>query len=225
MYQNEFGTPDINPKDISTNRLVCLLVSVSNLCLCVLFREILLRVSEVVVVFCFTHLFDAVAVRYFFSPWCFEIRSKITQTIAQDEEWEVVFAVSRAWRAASSGEPENSWSVLCATWWATTSSASPSACPWCSQQKWASWVRGSHFRNTSLDWKLCLLLKRRFEELMFLLSVKGLWTGLTICVLMQSIFFLLYLAKLDWKKAADDVCIPVPRQNCPVSFSVRCTWF
>lgn len=33
----------------------------------------------------------------------------------------------------------------------------------------------------------------------------GLWTGLTICVLIQAIFFLLYLYKLDWKRAAEEV--------------------
>lgn len=47
--------------------LVCLLASVSDLCHFVLFREILLRVGEVLLVFCFTHLFDALAVRYFFT--------------------------------------------------------------------------------------------------------------------------------------------------------------
>lgn len=76
------------------------------------------------------------------------------------------------------------------------------------------------FRHAFPDWKPCPLLKRRFGELPLLLSMKGLWTGLTICVLMQSVFFLLYLAKLDWKKAADDVCIPVTRQIWPVSFTL-----
>lgn len=78
-----------------------------------------------------------------------ELRSN---TSAQAEDWEVVLAVSRAWRAASSGEPGSSWWALCATWWATTSSASPSACRWCSQQRWASWVRGIHCQNTQLSY-------------------------------------------------------------------------
>ena len=39
------------------------------------------------------------------------------------------------------------------------------------------------------------------------MSVKGLWTGFTICVLMQSIFFIVFVYKLDWKKAAEEVCI------------------
>lgn len=67
---------------------------------------------------------------------------------------------------------------------------------------------------------------KRLEESALVFSVKGLWTGLTICVLMQSMFFLAYLAKLDWKKAADDVRFPAVNQNCPpISVSLRCTWF
>ncbi|XP_017287932.1 multidrug and toxin extrusion protein 1 [Kryptolebias marmoratus] len=43
-------------------------------------------------------------------------------------------------------------------------------------------------------------------SLMFAASmgIVGLWTGLTICVVMQSIFFLIFLSKLDWKKAAEE---------------------
>ncbi|KAM9818339.1 multidrug and toxin extrusion protein 1-like isoform 1-T2 [Syngnathus typhle] len=36
------------------------------------------------------------------------------------------------------------------------------------------------------------------------LGVVGLWTGLTICVVLQAIFFVTYLRRLDWRKAADD---------------------
>ncbi|XP_061130864.1 multidrug and toxin extrusion protein 1-like [Syngnathus typhle] len=36
------------------------------------------------------------------------------------------------------------------------------------------------------------------------LGVVGLWTGLTICVVLQAIFFVTYLCRLDWRKAADD---------------------
>lgn len=35
---------------------------------------------------------------------------------------------------------------------------------------------------------------------------------------MQSIFFLAYLAKLDWKKASDEVCVPVVNHNFTPSF-------
>lgn len=38
-----------------------------------------------------------------------------------------------------------------------------------------------------------------------LVSVIGLWIGLTICVLVQSIFFVTFVFKLDWKKAAEEV--------------------
>ncbi|XP_049576093.1 multidrug and toxin extrusion protein 1 isoform X2 [Syngnathus scovelli] len=36
------------------------------------------------------------------------------------------------------------------------------------------------------------------------LGVVGLWTGLTICVVLQAIFFVAYLCRLDWRKAAED---------------------
>ncbi|KAK5866530.1 hypothetical protein PBY51_020716 [Eleginops maclovinus] len=39
------------------------------------------------------------------------------------------------------------------------------------------------------------------------MGIEGLWTGLTICVLMQAIFFVGYLSKLDWKKAADEALV------------------
>lgn len=38
-----------------------------------------------------------------------------------------------------------------------------------------------------------------------LVSVIGLWTGLTICASLQSIAFITFLCKLDWKKAAEEV--------------------
>ncbi|XP_054897702.1 multidrug and toxin extrusion protein 1-like [Poeciliopsis prolifica] len=39
------------------------------------------------------------------------------------------------------------------------------------------------------------------------LGIVGLWTGLTICVLMQSIFFVIYLCKLDWEKAVKEALV------------------
>ncbi|XP_026216065.1 multidrug and toxin extrusion protein 1-like isoform X2 [Anabas testudineus] len=46
-------------------------------------------------------------------------------------------------------------------------------------------------------------------SLMFALNmgIVGLWTGLSICVLMQSVFFVTYLWKLDWKKAAEEALV------------------
>ncbi|CAI5679133.1 unnamed protein product [Oreochromis niloticus] len=35
-------------------------------------------------------------------------------------------------------------------------------------------------------------------------SAVGFWTGLTVCVLVQSIFFITFLCRLDWKKAAEE---------------------
>ncbi|XP_038570314.1 multidrug and toxin extrusion protein 1-like [Micropterus salmoides] len=39
------------------------------------------------------------------------------------------------------------------------------------------------------------------------MGIIGLWTGLTICVLMQSIFFVTFMYKLDWKKAAEEALV------------------
>ncbi|XP_070771763.1 multidrug and toxin extrusion protein 1-like [Enoplosus armatus] len=39
------------------------------------------------------------------------------------------------------------------------------------------------------------------------MGIVGLWTGLTICVLMQSIFFVTFVCKLDWKKAAEEALV------------------
>ncbi|XP_039889279.1 multidrug and toxin extrusion protein 1-like [Simochromis diagramma] len=36
------------------------------------------------------------------------------------------------------------------------------------------------------------------------MGIVGFWTGLTVCVLVQSIFFVTFLCKLDWKKAAEE---------------------
>ncbi|XP_053186275.1 multidrug and toxin extrusion protein 1-like isoform X1 [Scomber japonicus] len=36
------------------------------------------------------------------------------------------------------------------------------------------------------------------------MGIVGLWTGLTVCVLLQSIFFVTFVHKLDWKKAAEE---------------------
>ncbi|XP_040892157.1 multidrug and toxin extrusion protein 1-like [Toxotes jaculatrix] len=39
------------------------------------------------------------------------------------------------------------------------------------------------------------------------MGIVGLWTGLTICVLMQSIFFITFVYRLDWKKAAEEALV------------------
>ncbi|XP_061575832.1 multidrug and toxin extrusion protein 1-like [Cololabis saira] len=36
------------------------------------------------------------------------------------------------------------------------------------------------------------------------MGIMGLWTGFTICVVMQSTFFVIYLSKLDWKKVSEE---------------------
>ncbi|XP_061764645.1 multidrug and toxin extrusion protein 1-like [Nerophis ophidion] len=39
------------------------------------------------------------------------------------------------------------------------------------------------------------------------MGIIGFWTGLTVCVLMQSIFFIIFLYKLDWKKVAEEALL------------------
>ncbi|XP_054460579.1 multidrug and toxin extrusion protein 1-like [Anoplopoma fimbria] len=39
------------------------------------------------------------------------------------------------------------------------------------------------------------------------MGILGLWTGLTICVLLQSICFVTFVYKLDWKKAAEEALV------------------
>ncbi|XP_019744963.1 multidrug and toxin extrusion protein 1-like [Hippocampus comes] len=61
------------------------------------------------------------------------------------------------------------------------------------------------------------------------MGVVGLWTGLTVCVLIQAIFFLLYLYKLDWKRAAEEakiragVTVPdkVMMEDCKSDFNTN----
>ncbi|XP_029003016.1 multidrug and toxin extrusion protein 1-like [Betta splendens] len=39
------------------------------------------------------------------------------------------------------------------------------------------------------------------------MGIVGLWIGLTICVLMQSIFFIAYLCRLDWRKTSEEALV------------------
>ncbi|XP_040892158.1 multidrug and toxin extrusion protein 1-like [Toxotes jaculatrix] len=39
------------------------------------------------------------------------------------------------------------------------------------------------------------------------MGIVGLWTGLTICVLLQAIVFITFLYKLDWKKATEEALV------------------
>ncbi|XP_070683594.1 multidrug and toxin extrusion protein 1-like [Pempheris klunzingeri] len=39
------------------------------------------------------------------------------------------------------------------------------------------------------------------------MGIVGLWAGLTVCVLLQSIFFITFLYKLDWKRASEEALV------------------
>lgn len=56
----------------------------------------------------------------------------------------------------------------------------------------------------TLSQRICLAAFRNFF-FFFFWSVTGLWTGLVICLLLQMIFYVTFLCKLDWKKASEDV--------------------
>lgn len=59
-----------------------------------------------------------------------------------------------------------------------------------------------------------------------LVSLSGLWVGLTICVVMQASFFLIFLYRLDWTKASKEVFVHIPllslcfRFSCELRMSV-----
>lgn len=54
---------------------------------------------------------------------------------------------------------------------------------------------------------VCITLSQRIclGTFFFFVYVTGLWTGLVICLLLQVIFYVTFLCKLDWKKASEDV--------------------
>lgn len=43
-----------------------------------------------------------------------------------------------------------------------------------------------------------------------LISAPGLWAGLSVCVITQAIFFISFVCKLDWNKAAEEVRTAIP---------------
>ncbi|KAM9314780.1 multidrug and toxin extrusion protein 1-like [Pholidichthys leucotaenia] len=47
------------------------------------------------------------------------------------------------------------------------------------------------------------------------MGIMGLWTGLTVCMLMQAVFVLAYLYKLDWKKAVEEARVRAGVQDKP----------
>ncbi|KAM9314779.1 multidrug and toxin extrusion protein 1-like [Pholidichthys leucotaenia] len=48
------------------------------------------------------------------------------------------------------------------------------------------------------------------------MGIKGLWTGMTVCVLLQAVFFLTYLYKLNWKVAAEEARVRAGVQEKPM---------
>uniref|UniRef100_A0A3B3UIB0 Multidrug and toxin extrusion protein n=1 Tax=Poecilia latipinna TaxID=48699 RepID=A0A3B3UIB0_9TELE len=101
-------------------------------------EEILLRVSDVMVIFCFTHLCDAVA--------------GVTGGVLRGAGKQLIGALCN--------------------------------------------LVGFYFIGFPIGVSLMFAAK---------MGIIGLWTGLTVCVLMQSIFFIIYLSKLNWEKAVKEV--------------------
>lgn len=79
------------------------------------------------VVFVFSHLADAVAVRKYFVA-LIRISHPILTHIECDLT-ECLFDVYRLWLAVFSEEQENNWLVPCVTWWDSTSSVALLVCP------------------------------------------------------------------------------------------------
>uniref|UniRef100_A0A3B3VQM2 Multidrug and toxin extrusion protein n=1 Tax=Poecilia latipinna TaxID=48699 RepID=A0A3B3VQM2_9TELE len=103
-------------------------------------EEILLRVSDVMVIFCFTHLCDAVA--------------GVTGGVLRGAGKQLIGALCN--------------------------------------------LVGFYFIGFPIGVSLMFAAK---------MGIIGLWTGLTVCVLMQSIFFIIYLSKLNWEKAVKEALV------------------
>ncbi|KAK5621810.1 hypothetical protein CRENBAI_011397 [Crenichthys baileyi] len=109
-------------------------------------QDILLRVSEVMIIFCFTHLCDAVA--------------GVTGGVLRGSGKQLVGALCN--------------------------------------------LVGYYFIGFPIGVSLMFAAR---------MGIVGLWTGLTICVLMQSIFFIIFLSKLNWEKAAKEALVRAGVQN------------
>ncbi|MED6265393.1 hypothetical protein CHARACLAT_024989, partial [Characodon lateralis] len=109
-------------------------------------QDILLRVSEVMIIFCFTHLCDAVA--------------GVTGGVLRGSGKQLVGALCN--------------------------------------------LVGYYFIGFPIGVSLMFAAK---------MGIVGLWTGLTVCVLMQSIFFIIFLSKLNWEKAAKEALVRAGVQN------------
>lgn len=137
---------------------------------------------------------------------CWFCRSRLRftcQTNTDSSKWDLTQLMFPTCRASLGGfweEQGNSWLALCATWWASTSSVSPLVFRSCLLPRWGSWVR---INGQTLQFSHLPDILFVFNTVAYFPS--GLWTGLTICVLMQSIFFITFLYKLDWRKAAEEV--------------------
>ncbi|XP_043970991.1 multidrug and toxin extrusion protein 1-like isoform X1 [Gambusia affinis] len=103
-------------------------------------QDILLRVSDVMVIFCFTHLCDAVA--------------GVTGGVLRGTGKQLIGALCN--------------------------------------------LVGYYFIGFPIGVSLMFAAK---------MGIIGLWTGLTVCVLMQSIFFIIYLSKLNWEKAVKEALV------------------
>ncbi|XP_005803125.1 multidrug and toxin extrusion protein 1-like [Xiphophorus maculatus] len=103
-------------------------------------QDILLRVSDVMIIFCFTHLCDAVA--------------GVTGGVLRGAGKQLIGALCN--------------------------------------------LVGYYFIGFPIGVSLMFAAK---------MGIIGLWTGLTVCVLMQSIFFLIYVSKLNWEKAVKEALV------------------
>uniref|UniRef100_A0A3Q2C6J3 Multidrug and toxin extrusion protein n=1 Tax=Cyprinodon variegatus TaxID=28743 RepID=A0A3Q2C6J3_CYPVA len=141
---NALGAGDIQQAKLSCKvPIVCAMLATCKDVIGYIFtsdEDILRRVAEIMVVFCFTHLCDAVA--------------GVTGGVVRGAGKQLVGALCN--------------------------------------------LVGYYFMGFPIGVSLMFAAK---------MGILGFWTGLTVCVLMQSTFFLIFLSKLDWEKAAQEALV------------------
>lgn len=159
-------------------------------------RSILQRVAEVMIVFCFTHLCDAVAVS-----------DSLTALFQTDIcMWKMGFdqITVFSWKGVTGGVLRGAGKQLVGAL--------------CNLVGYyfigfpigVSLMFAANMGILGKNWSLCVVFKCTFlpsaqHKICCLPSFIGLWTGLTVCVLMQSTFFIIFLSKINWEKAAKEV--------------------
>lgn len=73
--------------------------------------------------------------------------------------------------------------------------------------------KGGKKGATHLLIQWCVQLQSLMSVSWFFPSLLGFWTGLLVCVSVQALFFIIFLSKLNWKKASEEVSLHSCTQN------------